>query len=754
MKRAALFALAAASVLMVELLSTCPLFAAIVTDRNDVTLTPPPGAAFRGSPGIESRFVPYGTYTAGRGSGEVTRVTAKLAGVVASAFDGTNERGMARNGFGQYGETVVTNSWIMCATNTVRIMDYINRGTYPRGVPEHEWYTYTGIGQSAPFELALAHPELREDGCGKGGIAADFGSRALDRLVGETNAAPPIATAWTTNYPFRVADSNRWATVWPTFAALSHDTCIWPTNGATAYPRDVLVSWMDGGTGLTNDSYEQPTLYDEFYLLRDALATMPLTHTIQDVLAADTGLAAADFSTHWATNTTRLDWKRLGIICQLERQMETTYWNARPNAFPFFKGGASTERVWTGTTEPVAIDEHGEVRVRLDEVSWTLHSTTSAVNYVRVTSATESVGPTMRATKPAVTGGVGAGADTGEAVRLDTDTFLALVIDSMGPGYDLGYGNHAFDATLHLAFHDGPPRVDVQLTDVLFDVWLEGTNSQVRTIAAGDAGEVSPSLRKHLRKAISAAFTREPATTNEVAAFAAAEQNLRYPRSDFGRGFVGRQTCYALDQMVATSNAVAEIAVGSGAILTATYVHGLGGDYARWWRLNPRSGDAAANSNFDRLLSLQGAVRSKFAEISGFQFYADGKPTISSADVAQLDAALSGGEIVLRCVAEPYGWDDGGQHVTLTNGTIYISANVTVGADGIDGAEINGLWDADWVQRVYGDEDGVDIGFLRWESAGVDVTLTNGFTSAAVEGCVTPALKTVWKFKNLRDPNL
>jgi hypothetical protein len=308
---------------------------------------------------------------------------------------------------------------------------------------------------------------------------------------------------------------------------------------------------------------------------------------------------------------------------------------------------------------------------------------------------------------------------------------------------------------LNLTFLEGPPRVNIQFTDVLWDAWLDVTNSQVRTIQVGDDREVTANLRKHLRKSISAAFTRAPQTAEEVAEFAETERRLRYPSSDFGRSFIGRQECYAMDQMVATSNTVAEIVVGMSGRLSASYIHLLGGDYGRWWRMNPKSGDAAANSNLDRLLALQGAVRAKFSEISGFEFYADGKPTISSADVAQLDAALAGVDIVLQCNVEPYSWDvAGGGKATLTNGTIYISSNVVVGESGIESAEIDGLLDEDWEWRVFGDEDGVDIGYLRWESAGVSVTLTNNLTSAAVEGCVTPALKTVWKFKNLRDPGM
>ena len=71
------------------------IFAAIITERNDLYCIPPQSAAFRGTsaaPGIESCWIPYGTYTDGTGGTEYTRVTSNLAGVVYSALDGRWER--------------------------------------------------------------------------------------------------------------------------------------------------------------------------------------------------------------------------------------------------------------------------------------------------------------------------------------------------------------------------------------------------------------------------------------------------------------------------------------------------------------------------------------------------------------------------------------------------------------------------------------------------------------------------------------
>ena len=75
------------------MISAALLFAAIITQQNDLYTTTADYATFSSnSTGIASRWIPYGTYTDGTGGTEYLRVTSNLIGVVASVFDGYEER--------------------------------------------------------------------------------------------------------------------------------------------------------------------------------------------------------------------------------------------------------------------------------------------------------------------------------------------------------------------------------------------------------------------------------------------------------------------------------------------------------------------------------------------------------------------------------------------------------------------------------------------------------------------------------------
>lgn len=72
--------------------------------------------------------------------------------------------------------------------------------------------------------------------------------------------------------------------------------------------------------------------------------------------------ANTDDFEHWANGTTRLDWKRLGTICQLERHMETTY-RARDDEdyMPFQRTTAARTHVYEGQVEVSFVDEDGQI---------------------------------------------------------------------------------------------------------------------------------------------------------------------------------------------------------------------------------------------------------------------------------------------------------------------------------------------------------------------------------------------------------
>ena len=423
------------------LLSACFLSlavsAAIITERNDVYLEgrwclTPPQYTFVGTPshpGIESCWIPYGTYTDGVGGTEYTRVTSNLMGVVASALEGFAER---RNcGWGVYHPDVMMRpatlpegavheghwryiddgSFLSSLTNcSLRIADQLNRPLmYAIPYDYTNVYYYTDAGYDG-IELALLKDAL-----------GFYGSRRLDALTG--NAEPPISSGWSPNLPYNVADSNLWRNVYPKFAFCTNDIYFLPDSSRYSRTR-TLPDPNPNGWGSLEGLWGEDFGY-ALGNLKSALEDMSLAVTIEDVLSYDSGLkyeypprltndywtvdgmrlernfvggewddlanayvAVWDFQTnginyaieadnygtawwyfawdfansdyvfdystegnptdtsldfeghiatktelysdtddycHFTNGTTRLDWKRLGIICQLERQMDTTY---------------------------------------------------------------------------------------------------------------------------------------------------------------------------------------------------------------------------------------------------------------------------------------------------------------------------------------------------------------------------------------------------------------------------------------------
>lgn len=456
------------SALMSLMYSTAPLLGAIITERNDYCdwkyndswdykagCFPPPVYTFVGTssrPGIDSCWIPYGTYTYGTGGTEYTRVTSNLMGVVASALGGAKERWSAIGGTAYidgpsgsettdedadiYGAPIFRPmdwdgiiyvelaEYLASTTNlSFRISDQLNRGMLLcQGYDTHLDVIYDS---NIALEPLLACTRAVKDYQGgwytnyffNGGILGRFGSRRLEEMLG--SVPPPISTSWSTNILFDVAATNEWAAVWPVFSACTNDIHFFPVKGEHHYLH-VLPKW---GDNWGDDVFEARTN------LYDVLSRTPLNVTVEDVLSADTGwkynlepketnsywtvnyrdvvggepvyravrLTKSDegvwygnpppggtikfiqigysenniyfyasgnvdeknyeseedrdaasnivFVTdygyfyavktllyddsddyrHWRNMTTRLDWKRLGIICQIERQMDITY---------------------------------------------------------------------------------------------------------------------------------------------------------------------------------------------------------------------------------------------------------------------------------------------------------------------------------------------------------------------------------------------------------------------------------------------
>jgi len=299
--------------------------AAIVSEENDLYTVVPTFSALAGtsaSPGIRSPFIPFGTYTDGSGSAEYLRVSTNLLGVLYSAVDGYWERYHIPQGVRpedsskRYYPTVDTNE-------TRRLVDILNATNYVyRTGTNDESYAYRTVRGAGTLEHRLAHQgSYRHEG-----LAAEFGGPYLDELTG--NAQPPISTEWSTTYPFLEAASNDWFNVYPTYSALACDDYFWPTNeygNVDSFARG-WEAWMYPShlAGIWANDYGWSELRDEAEALQAAIDYRPLTNVMEDVLARDPGWTTNAWP-HWRNGTRRLDWTRLGIVCQLERHMETTY---------------------------------------------------------------------------------------------------------------------------------------------------------------------------------------------------------------------------------------------------------------------------------------------------------------------------------------------------------------------------------------------------------------------------------------------
>lgn len=303
---------------------------AIVTVRNALFTWPPNYATFIGTesqPGIESPWIPYGTYTHGVGTTEYARISAKLMGVVASVFDGRYEREYLpeedftpTNPAAYY--SVFKQTMLPCYTNfpgfsdngqflqsltnnTARILDTINAQAFVEvdHVDGSSTYSYFRQ-QTGEIEPLLAAEETADGNSWHWGVAKIYAGDALAAMCAAAQLAtePPISTTWTNRLPFVAADSNAWVNVWPTYSALANDAHFFPaaTNATPKFGRYHLDNHYA--------PYSTPRFFEPAHLveiwggdvvgnetsgtaraLELALESIPMGYTIEDVLSYNTG---------------------------------------------------------------------------------------------------------------------------------------------------------------------------------------------------------------------------------------------------------------------------------------------------------------------------------------------------------------------------------------------------------------------------------------------------------------------------------
>lgn len=826
--------------------------AAIETTDNTVFRKPPNWCNTDRLGNLTGRDIPYGGFTRGVcvESNTTLRVTDRLMGVVASVWDGYDERSLIPSGHhpGDYDYYRTIGSY---TNNTTRILDVINDGRY------YEVYKTTGKLVSPdffwenPIEEALAAGNHQ-------GLAARYGSRYLDELCGD--ALPPISTNWQQVLPFRPADADAWRFVYPTYGALEYDAHFYQTNeeSYTTFDRDHLYGWMARAYWFADIVNDETDDYESAALdLLDALYDLPLTNVLEDVLKIDPGwnyeprrltndywtidgvklrrtthsgewddlehASYADWSgsspsgnwlavgwemgglwtfneqsngttivsstisadpksqildfgnghiaiktefytesddfTHWRNMTRRLDYKRLGIICQLERHMEHTY-DARQREdepLPLIGHSAMHRKAWTAVPTNLAFSVsndtvYGGFSVELlsdlysRDVTWTLVTNDFAV-------ATNSYGtcyPTARAPRPSLSGLIHSDGcyvplyvtipQLRDAISRaltsepSTPPFLVEIVPEYFPAgapyarAQLMWGivaiNHVYSPTVRVAEWD-------------FD---DGVY-----YAAASAGD--PLLREYLQRA-SVCYTPRDTSTNVAA-------NLYWDspewplRSIWNGGWVKAVEVPTLEALIASSNCPPQYADSTTTTpmpwseldeTNATY---------RAFRLAPFN-RCETRSNLERervesidLLNME--VADKFQELCGVP------PESYISTYGHLDGD---GESALQRTLRPM---QGHANLGIVYGessTFYVEAD--------DALEISRVYNVRWDPTSggeitnavpYAPGRGYMAGYMQFDFEYATNALSGPSPAVRVDGHQNQMPKKIWKFRNLGEPD-
>ncbi len=508
--------------------------------------------------------------------------------------------------------------------------------------------------------------------------------------------------------------------------------------------------------------------------------------------------ADADDYTSWRNMTTRLDWRRLGIICQLMRQMEETYQTRDgEDILPCVRQHATWTKEWEASTAiafPVPSSIQHEETIDLSAIDWRL----AATNAVSVTTNDlEWTHPIARADAPSFGAIVNAGSEPsgfnfseGYPVLLTKNDLAELIKTCSGLQYI--QGDASIKATIKMEVHNNPVAVSVQLVSCYEitdggSTWLELGDSATQTLGVSDATNLVAHLHRYMHKEGTATWTH--ALQEETGAIVA-RMNAEAPSPTtniWARGFVAQQTRPSLDFMIWTSGEGAEryaytldsMAWGD---LVPTYQYQTG----RAWRMNPATAPAATlqagnNNRLAMLRDIDTEVKAKFRALSGISI--DDIATraqITAAEEAQLIANLNAKTIKATFELQPlnfrravrenynpdytpesfredYGWN------SVTNGEWWVyNSPWFIASLGMPSTDLSDMTARPISVKILSDDAGllkpngdILIAEAFWSLGEVEAdTITNGVGAVSVDGHQDQMIRTLWRFKNLRDPDL
>ena len=477
---------------------------------------------------------------------------------------------------------------------------------------------------------------------------------------------------------------------------------------------------------------------------------------------------------HWRNDTTRLDWKRLGITCQLERQMETTY-RARDGEdyLPFQRTTAARDHVYTGSIIVPMLDPEGGI---IATTNFNTRSVTFSLSTQIVEVVSTNFGwcfPTARLVGSYELGQLSGHTQAGQPVYADVDLIVDLfereaarvstaagvargtLILEIGGAFVAdnlnGFGWHL--GTYWCEFYPDDAPDDWQ------DVSSYATGEEYFPATANFSSNITCNLVMSIGKRAMTLQTDGDDMANTVTNL------IHYPGTNvWAKLWVAEQDRPALEVMLdAEGNEFDGYA-------SAEDDSSMDWDDIKWatnrtrraFRMSPvaapRSTVSASDYNrWQQLNSLDQSVKSRFATIAGMGIDAAARNLVNFAagEEQALKNQLQRQDLQLVVGLNP---------VHSGDLSLVVMAGVSIDENGLPSG--TSIYEAYWVwwdesYEYGGDWNHEDVSsdwFIGSYGFGMSqVNITNQVIDVKpvrVDGHQDQMIKTLWKFKNLRDPTL
>ena len=483
----------------------------------------------------------------------------------------------------------------------------------------------------------------------------------------------------------------------------------------------------------------------------------------------------ADDFKHWRNMTTRLDWKRLGIIAQLERQMEITYRaREREDYLPLWEYFVRAHRDYTGYLPiHVRIDYDGiaeayvvghKPSLSLEWASWTPDGESMETQTNRLSASY----PTARtivnidgAHVSTMSSPIHGTFDIRDDVLLDELKFLMLrIVDPLPAGtkkirIDLNVVESGIEAATIFVWY-GPadvrsysayqtPIYPLQVppieTEGVFTLQRDDAKiaRDVTTVANNATQEY-----KLMGRDIPAAY---PDVMSETAVSNLESRLWR-------NGYIKNISLPTVEVRLAATNDYWAAQLEAEPVMPWLGTIGETNEDIRAFRYQCDVKDSVGldNSRGDRLLSLRdldSEVKKHFKKFAGRDIASGlaGRAVFNAAEIAACNRAIeqANAVVTLRKTVERQAWleaefdFDNGWNEGDTADFCYVTSE--------EGTNVT--------QLVYSTTNYVSHAYGEWPvdvSARADPAITN--SGIRVDGHQNQMMKTLWKFKNMRDPGL